>query len=420
MNKEEYFSHARDLHFSLGGIIFMKKKILVIAVLIGIVCSLSASPSSNLYDLVVPEEYASLYLGSLGGVRSTNNLLQLDLNFSPTTTFNLALGLDGEYLWYRQTQDSDLTIPAEASFEITDTWLLFFLATTPAYRTYTLDLEGLLGFWGVGTEITSFSSRIPFTGTPTIDAKFYPYGEFGIGRTYSLTNLKKIETIMERWGITPTEEMILQVAQIWYNKQQITTKFSDDYSKVHLEYYEAVAQALGAPDRVADLILLDKSQVYNFNIARYAKLRKGWYAALRLVPGLVNSTWAGTSTTNFDGALKILGEYSDFLVEDSIHLVTSGEITVGFDTGKAKKFYSQIEVVGTVTYLPENYRWWADGTLSFTFDTRTTPKVSLDMNAQLNYLINPNFTVYGGTSLHLGAGSTEKLSVFAGGRIRLW
>lgn len=308
----------------------MKKRIVVLCLVLALGFSLFAGPSANLYDLVVPEEYTYLYLGSLDRAswatwtRSTNNLLQLDFNFNPSS-FGMALGMDGEYRWYRQTLDTDMNIPADAFIEITDTRFALYLNTNPNYRSYTLDLEGFPGFWGAGAERISFNSSIPFSGSSRVSAQLYPYGEIGIGRTYSINTLKKIETIMQHMGITPTEEGIREVAEILYKEPEILNEFSDDTSEVYLRYFESIAEALGVPNRVPELILINYSQIYDFNVARYRQLRQGWYVAARVVPGLDYFSVLGTSTTDFDGALKFLGEYGDFLIGASCKMTSYHE-----------------------------------------------------------------------------------------------
>lgn len=401
----------------------MRKRVVVLFLVLALGFSLFAGPSANLYDLVVPEEYTYLYLGSLNWTtfprRSTNNLVELNFNFNPSS-FSMALGMDGEYRWYRQTLDSDLNIPADAFIEITDTNFALYLDTNPSYRSYTLDLEGFPGFWGAGVEVFKFQTSVPFSGTSSVSAQLYPYGEIGIGRTYSINTLKKIEKIMQHMGVTPTEDGIRKVAEILYKEPQILNEFSNDTSEVYLRYFESIAEALGVPNRVPELILINYSQIYDFNVARYRQLRQGWYVAARLVPGLYK-TFASTSA-EFDGKVKFLGEYGDFLIEDTLHLKANGDIVLGLDTGASPMFHSEVGVSGLVTYLPENYRWWANGTVSLNFDTQNSPMVSFDLNARLNYLINPNFSVYGGASFYLGDTTvkTEKLSVFAGGQIRIW
>ena len=70
-----------------------------------------------------------------------------------------------------------------------------------------------------------------------------------------------------------------------------------------------------------------------------------------------------------------------------------------------------------LTLMLALFLWWANGNLKLGLDTSATEKVSFELSGKLNYLINPNFTVHGGLSVST---ISDRLSVFAGGRIRLW
>jgi hypothetical protein len=62
---------------------------------------------------------------------------------------------------------------------------------------------------------------------------------------------------------------------------------------------------------------------------------------------------------------------------------------------------------------------WAEGKVNVNYSTSSTlaNPFDLDIRADLNYMINPNFTTYGGVSL---LNTFKNLAVYAGGKIRLW
>lgn len=398
----------------------MKKKFLLAFLLISISFTLAASPSDNLYDLVVPTQYSSLSLGSNYNWRlNEDGVILFDWKFSTPKSVSVALNLEGDYRWYQQTKDTDLDIFAESEIEVSNTGFEFELNTSPSFRSYSLNINNLPAFWGAGLENLDFYSRFPFTSsssyTKWITLDFKPFGEFGVGRSFSIYTLKRIETIMKHFDITPNEDKILEVANLMYKYDQDINKFSNDKSNLYAEYYNSLASSLGITNKVAALIYLNTSQLYSFNLSRFIGLRSGWYSAVRLVPGAV---YDGT-TTYFDGAFKILGEYSQFIIKDSLHLHTEGEVVLGLDGNLAKQFYSNITVSGVVTYLPQSYQWWTNGRLTLKLDTQATPLVSMEVEAKVNYLINPNFTLWGRAQFDLGT-PTEKLGVYFGGDIRLF
>lgn len=394
----------------------MKKTVLVAILLICVVFGLSSDPSKNLYTVVVPEEYTSFVLnGVFGSLGMTNDLLQIDVNFSPTR-FGFGLGLQGSYEWYRQQTETEMSIPADITVQIRDNDFLFDIGASPYFTSHTLDIAGFPGFWGVGGNF-DFDVYSLFSGLNWVDLSILPYGEVGIGRTHSIYTLKKIETIMRHLDVEPTEDLILEVAKIMYRERELKTQYAEDYVENHISYYASIAQVLGRSSQVDKLILIDNSQHYTFTMRRYLGMRSGWKAGVRFTPGLVYAvTPTSPSSIDFNGAVKLFGEYGSFLIEDMVHLGAVGEIVLALETNSTPTFFSMISSSGTVTYLPETYRWWADGTVGFVVNTANTPAISLNLSAKIHYLIHSSFMVHGGVSLN----TATRLRLFAGGQIRLW
>lgn len=394
----------------------MKKIVLVTILLIGVVFGLSSDPSTNLYSIVVPEEYTSFVLnGAFGSLGMTDDVLQIDVNFSPTR-FGFGLGLNGTYEWYRQQTETDMSIPADITVRIRDNDFLFDVGASPYFTSYTLDIAGFPGFWGVGGDI-NFDVYSLFSGTNSVDLSILPYGEVGIGRTHSIYTLKKIETIMRHLDVEPTEEMIHEVAKIMYRERELKNQYAEDYVDNHISYYSSIAQVLGRSSQVDKLILIDNSQHYTFTMRRYLGMRYGWKAGVRLTPGLVYAKApTSPSTIDFNGSVKLFGEYGNFLIEDMLHLGAVGEMSLALETDSTPSFFTVFSTTGTVTYLPDTYRWWADGTVGLVVNSTNTPAVSLNLSAKMHYLIHANFIVHGGVALN----TATRLRLFAGGQIRLW
>ena len=391
----------------------MRKTFLILCLLGGLLHPLFADVSANLYSMVVPQEFTAIYVdGSFG----TDDVVQLNYDFGPTGGFGLNLGLDGQYEWYQQTETTDFAIGANGYFRITDTNLALNLNGYPSYRTYAFDFSGLPGYWKAGGDLM-FNTTLPYATTASTFLRLFPYGEIGVGRIYSIYTLKKIEAMMRYLQITPTESMIRAVAEIMYKQSQIQRQYSDDYSQNYLSYHQSIAQALGRPDQLANIILINNSQTFSFDEQRYIGLRNGWQAWARLTPGLKYNKTPFSNTTDFNGMISFNGAYATFLMEDMLHVGADGLIGLNYETDNTTKFFVVISASGTVTYLPADYRWWANGNLKLGLDTSATEKVSFELSGKLNYLINPNFTVHGGLSVST---ISDRLSVFAGGRIRLW
>ncbi|MEA5031577.1 MAG: hypothetical protein VB025_05485, partial [Sphaerochaeta sp.] len=274
------------------------------------------------------------------------------------------------------------------------------------------------GFFAVGFPL-DISADIPFPGTPRFNILLSPYGEAGVGRLYSIYTLKRIETIMKYLGVTPTEANIRQVAEIMYQQNQRLLQFTDDFGDNYFNYFSDITAAMGVPEKVLDLAVLGYSQRYVFEMARYIGLQHGWEAAIRLTPGLRYNKDTTTTTTDFRGSLYLYGEYGGFLIEDMLHLGADAGVRLAYETDHTDKFYAIVGASAVVRYLPDNYRLWAEGIVNINYSTSTllTDPFDLDIRAQLNYMINPNFTTYGGVSL---LNTFKNLAVYAGGSIRIW
>lgn len=396
----------------------MRRICMVVCLLIVMMAPLSADPSANLYTLVVPQEYTRLYVnGAFGSIGPNNDAVQLNLDFTPSVSLGMNLGLNGTYDWYRLTEDTVLDIDANGGLRITDTSLFLNLDTDPSYQAYAFDVSGFPGFWKAGLDF-DLTLTLPYSSPASVQLFLYPMGEFGVGRIYGIYTLKKIETIMRHMDIEPTEAMIREVAEIMYTQNKRLGEFSDDYSENYLSYYRAITQALGKPEETARLILIDNNQRYAFELERYVGLRHGWEASVRIIPGFkyIKSP-PSAANTDFVGSFEIAGEYAGFLMENMLHVGADGGVRLALDTSLTPNFYAVIGASGTATYLPENYRWWASGTVDVNFYSTRTEKLAFSLRALGNYLINPNFRVHGGVSLST---LSDRLSVFAGGQIRVW
>lgn len=391
----------------------MKK--LMIVTLVLLVCGVTGIGAGELdpiYTLVVPQELTMLTVeGLFGGT----NVLQMDVDFSPSDfTFNV--GAEADYAWYKQTKDTDLDIDALGSVYVGSNISGLDLNGSAQYRSHTLSLGGFPGFYFLGGSLV-LNPELPASGSATIDFEIEPYGGIGIGRVFSITTIKRIELIMRHLGLVPTREIVQQVAEIMYTSQPRLLAFGDDMSKNYVAYYQAIADAMGAPTRVLDIVYIDQSQRFSFEMARYLNLRYGWEASVRLAPSYLHNDNGFTTTDTFLMSLRVAGTYASFLMEDAMHAEANANVTLLYNSVASTAFSVNMGANGTVRYFPENPRWWATGSMGLNFNSaNATDKFWLTLNAQMNYLINPNFTVYGG----LGLNTTTRLSVFAGGSIRLW
>lgn len=410
----------------------MKKLFLLTCLIIASIGLLSAATSPELYTLVVPEEYSTLIVE--GGARSTpagapgTNVAWFELDTNNMTT-DFELGISADYLMFRRTMDSLFEIDiSTADVTMGANSLDFQIQGTATYKSYTLDFGAFKGFYGLGVFMNLWNMSFSFTGAP-FALEIEPValsGAIGIGRIHTVATIKRIMTMMDLLGLDANEETVRSVAEIMYKNDQYFNKFTDDFSQNRISYYQDLAAAMGVPDKALDLAMITFSQRFAFEVARYTNLKHGWEAIAQLTPMLYLDNVPPPMDTTFAGALILRGEYGGFLMDDKLHTGAQGGVELNYNPNNTT---SQFKVIasaeGTVTWLPENYRLWANGTVNVQYDTgATTDNFSFGLTSRLNYLINPNFSVYGGLAYQTGSAyawtQRNKLSVSAGGRIRIW
>lgn len=395
----------------------MKKLFLLTCLIIASTGLLTAATSSELYTLVVPTELSILEVegGAQGAPGSNVAWFELDTT-NMTTSFDV--GLSGTYLWFKQTETTLLNVFTDGGFTVDDNELDLNFSGNFSFKSYSLDLGPMKGFYAAGSTISLPFIKIPWNSAFRMWLEFSPYGEIGIGRYYNIFTIKRIQTIMDHLGLVPSEEAIRNVAKIMYKQYERLNLFTDDTSQNHISYYQDIASAMGIPDRAIDIVLTSESQRYKFEIQRYNSLIYGWEAKAKLTPTLRYNKDTTSSQITFLGTLSFIGDYGSFLIDDKLHLGAHGDISLKFGSTSTPQFWVVAGISEKVTYLPENYRMWVDSSLAVEYDTsKTTDKFTLDVDAMLRYMINPNFTVYGGAGY--GTGS-DTVSVFAGGNIRIW
>jgi len=387
----------------------MKKVFVIFCVFVIGLTSISATGMENLYTLVVPQQFSTLSVqGGLGGTRAA----EIAIDLSAPISLNANVGASGTYVYENQGMDDFLRIDANANLRVgTTVFLRPTLNADAEYKSYSLDLGGMPGFFSAGGSFNF--NAMTTTGGTNFGITLKPFGGIGVGRSFSITTIRQIELIMKYLGITPTEANVRAAAEIMYTNQSHFAQYSDDNSKLWVEYYRALAQAMGAPDKVLDIIYIANSQAYAFERARYNNFRYGWEAEARLQPEI----WVGSGGSTFAIELLINGDYAGFTMENMLYYLLEGDFELIIDPSGAPIIAVVVDLEGRVSYLPKDFRWWANAGLNFRVDTRETQIFNLSAFGSVNYMLNPNFTTYAGVALN---NNFANISIFAGGNYRIW
>lgn len=380
------------------------RRISILAVFVLVTVSVMAVETyDGLYDTIYPETYSTLSvngnLGSYGTSSQNENVLELQIN----NGFSFNMNGFGSYLYVDQREDTLLVVDVDGNLQLGSIRNGFsaFSGAPVSYTSHTLELGGYDGFYTAGG---SFSVSLYDSGSwYTIS----PFAGVGVGRTYTITTLYRILTMCKYLDVEPTPERISEVREVMERSGSHFAQFREDDSELDKEYVTDLAAAFGIPDRLLDVAYIGNSQVYAFERARYDGLTYGWDASVLLQPQVRKTTF-GTPT--FGTEVHLAGEYNTFLLEDMLYVHADVDIYTGYRSG----LLYGAAINGRAVYFPDDYHWWAESSL--VVSGAKSVGLDADLQAEANYLIDPNFNVYGGAEI----GTSRGLGIYAGGSIRIW
>lgn len=394
----------------------MMKKMFLMLMLLMISVSLSSISLTQdpLYDMVVPMRYDSLRAS--GGLWS-DDLLRLNIPFDGGNTV-FEFGIEGNYQYRMQDETETMRLIAEASIDYENTFsnsydFNFQISASEAYYTsYSLELAGLPGFYEISLSGTSLdiSSTTAAAFTLGIDLPVSAY--FGVGRLYWINPVLEAQLLAKHLGAPADRETIRKTAEILHLENQKLNPMTDNHAEVRLQYYQDLADALGIGDRVSEVILITHSQEFAFESERYSGLSYGWEAKAGLFANM--ETVLTAPSFDIDVGPQVRAQFAGFLMDTMLHYLATGTLTAGYDTN-TENFRIILEGSADFRYFPGDWRWYVDGTPEITIGYDDGFEFDLDAAVRANYMINPNFTVFAGTSLGF-----SRFNINTGGSIRIW
>ncbi len=384
----------------------MKRSVLVVLVLLLSMGIAFADEYEGIYDLIVPTNYGFLTinggLGSAGGTSASlynqQNLIEVN---AATGTFTFNVDANGNYSYYNQDETTELDLDAAGSVMVGTTNGISF---TPQgdYTSYGLDINGLKGFWTAGGWANVNASTTSFTFS------LFPTAGIGLGRQYNIANIYRAKLMMEYLGVTPTPEKVKAVVTVFENWPVISSRFTEDYSKDVREYWQKMADAMGIPNRVADVMTINNSQLYAYERARTTGMEYGWQAMLR-----ANLQLEKFTTFSFGGSAGPVASIAGFVMDDALYYEADADASVTYSSSTVGL---NANAGGEVIFLPDDYHWWVEAIADINLNIIPTFALGFDVSGAGHYLLNPNFETYAGLRLDDTAGFT----IFAGGEIRIW
>ncbi len=389
----------------------MKKLLLILVVVSMLINPIFAGEYDSVYDYVAPEEFTFLTLdGGLWNVGGNSASLEYNENIIEISTTNgsssIDINLDGSYRYYKQSENAELNYGAVADIRLgTVTNSLSLTNGFINYTEYGLDVNGFDGFWSANGQfiVNATTNSITFTLNPS--------AALGVGRVYSINSVYRAKLLMEHLGVEPTIEKVKACVKVFETTGEIFNKFTNNDSELTRDFYEQLASAMGIPERIEDVILLNawNSQEYAFQRARYANMVNGW--DVRLAGYLnIEKNFGGTSIGVTAGPEAQIG---GFLVEDRFYYEGDAQVYINYANSA---FTTTIDTEARAVYLPTDYSWWAEAILEVDYKPALVTPLSFDLAGAGYYLINPNFRAYAGLRFY----GLDDIALFGGGEIRLW
>ncbi len=396
----------------------MRKPVLAMLVLLLCLPILSAEQNEtqeNLYALVVPTYYDMLSVtGCFGG--GTAARMQLDL--APTANFNFDIGAGATYDLVIQAADTLISIDANLnSLFIGTTDIGLDIDTRLHYKSYSLDIAGMQGFYGFGADDLAFD-----TDTSSTSFDLAPYASIGIGRMHDISRLKELELWMRYLGVEPTAERLEQAARVEYRRDEYLNRFTDYETENYVAYYQQLADAFGKSDSLLEFLYLDQAQAFQFDQKRYQAMKYGWEAEARLKPVLDYRWYRTAPKTHMRLNLDLLGTYAAFTMDDMLYYHANLMLSPGILLDGSTTFVFNAHAWALARYLPPSVPWYVDGRVSLQFDTeQTTRKFQFRLAGTFNYLIHPLLVTFAGLEFSINNSFTTQslLAITAGGSIRL-
>ncbi len=389
-----------------------KIKILCIAIVLIGVTTLSAGGYEDIYTLNLPYSYTYLVIG---GAYTGDEAFQLDIDTSPAD-FSLDAGLDALYGYVKNSEDTYLSFNSSGtSVRAGSSGIFLNVGANGNYRSYAFNIDQMKAFLSVSGN-ANVAMNVAFSPSSSFFSLLLnPDIGFGVGRMYSIQETREVINTMEYFNIPVTEEKVKEVASLNFMRTQEYNTYNNDFNTVVSRYWNEKARILGIEDRIAELIWIESSQTYAFEEARWAGLEYGWTAYMEARPWIYYSS---TSGIEFNIGIALAAEYATLMNDDSLYLSVSGDIVPTFSPSSTKIFSIAGDIDARVRYFFTDPRMWAEGNVNFSLNSlNTTTPVDLDISAEFDYLINPNFTAFAGARI---VDTFDTIGVYAGGEMRLF
>ena len=401
---------------------------------------LKASSSSNDFDIVLPESFASFTIGgnlasyglSSSELNCENNIFEL--TYTPDTdVLNYIFNADIDFNYFKQMEDSELEVVLD------DASLRYEKNGNADQQTANVNFDLAIDY----TKYIPSNFKLPTFANVSFNSEYmYSYNSnsnptqnllfnagvlfnVGLGRVYSVNNVYRAKLMMEELGVVPTDAKIEAVADILNKLDRLEDFYLDNsvdclpkvdssvasYKTIY-DYYQALADAMDISERVDEVIVLNNWSTFEDlnNRAKYIDIRKGW--DLKLGVG-VGDDFFETGDHSFSSQIQTV----DLVLADKLYY----DVTLNINTIEniISSDLWNIYCVSKLIYLPNSPNLWVEGIarINYNFNSIWGDPFTIDTSVAAHTLIGNKITFYGG--LNYRYITKGVIGAFAGGKFSL-
>lgn len=407
----------------------MKKGIVIILISIFI-----QSIVAENFQPFVPTSYSRLWIeGATDSFNSSvdrmpcyNNIYELQVEDDAIVTNKLKLNL--RYELSTEKNDCDYKVYAYNSLMLNNkVGEKEFDMDTYLWGGYTRYFPLLNNFpLSVALNFSHIDFSYNSNGSNRISLK--PEISLGIGRVYSISDVTVVNILFDALGIPKTEEKIKAVTKILDKEDKIKNDY--DFKSLPpasynylLDYYQSIADALGIPDRLDELLT-----VINWSYMRNASYRNSY---VNLSKGIRLKIYADKEIEyKFNYPTPTDNGLSDSFIYYGANVYGSGEIiknklfgdlTLGtfFNIDSTGIQHPIVSGTTKLVYFPNLTNLLFEIAAKGYYNINTTD-YAYDASASVHYILDREIVLYTGVQYLDETASIADYGVFVGGKVALY
>ena len=259
--------------------------------------------------------------------------------------------------------------------------------------------------------------RFSITGIPNVG--------FGVGRMYDITHVIFAKLYLEALGIEVKTSTVKAAMEVTGKGLEFANKLRSKNGLNHIAYYSELMKALGMEGRFLEYDAVELSQLFQFeqdkfDFSRMFGLTHGWEIEVSAEPNVMYAQiTTPTPVFTFDSLnIELDGEYATLMFNQTLYGKLGTNHVVRYVPGDTTEWQYTGKVMGEIRYFPPKSRWWVGTSGEVAYNSETT-QFNILFDANVHYLITPNFEVYLGGNNYMTTTPFSDYHVYVGADLRL-